>query len=91
MTAQSTAADAGSIKNAIRWGLFLAAVGTVGFRLPRLIGEFRQWRESLGAGDALSAESLHTVLKVDLVASLVVLVLGVGAFYLLKPRAKSAQ
>jgi hypothetical protein len=89
-TAQA-GADAGSVRNAIRWGLLLASIGTVGFRIPRLLGEFRQWREALGAGETLGTESWHTVLKVDLIASLVVLVLGVGAFYLLRPRAKAAQ
>jgi hypothetical protein len=84
-------ADAGSVKNAIRWGLLLAAIGTVGFRLPRLVSEFRQWREALGAGDAITTESWHTVLKVDLAASLIVLALAVAAFYLLGPRAKAAE
>lgn len=83
--------DAGSVRNAIRWGLLLAAVGTVGFRVPRLVSEFRQWREALGSGDAISTESWHTVLKVDLAASLIVLAIAAGVFYLLRPRVKAAQ
>jgi H+/Cl- antiporter ClcA len=83
--------DSGSVRNAIRWGLFLAAIGTIGFRLPRLAGEFRQWREALRIGDAMGAENWHTILKVDLVASLLVLALGFAAFYFLRPRAKAAQ
>lgn len=85
------AADAGSVRNAIRWGLVLAAVGTVGFRLPRLWSEFRQWREALGVGDAVSSQSWHTVLEVDLLASLIVLAAGVAAFYFMRPRAKAVQ
>ena len=84
-------ADAGSVRNAIRWGLLLAAVGTVGFRLPRLVSEFRQWREALGSADSSTADGWHTVLEVDLLASLLVLALGVAAFFLLRPRAKAAE
>jgi hypothetical protein len=84
-------AAAGSVRNAIRWGLLLAAVGTVGFRLPRLVGEFRQWRDALRVADAVSAENWHTILKVDLLASLLVLALGLVAFYFLRPRNKAAQ
>jgi hypothetical protein len=87
----ANAAGAGSVKNAIRWGLLLAAVGTVGFRLPRLLSEFRQWRAALGMGDAIGTESLHTVLEVDVLASLLVLAMGIAAFYFLRPRAKAAE
>ena len=88
--AAKDSADAGSVRNAIRWGLFLAAVGTVGFRLPRLFGELRQWRDALRLGEADSVESWHTILKVDLAASLVVLALGLAVFYLLRPRSRTA-
>jgi len=83
-------ANTGSVRNAIRWGLFLAAVGTIGFRLPRLFGELRQWREALRTEDALGAENWHTILKVDALASLIVLALGVAVFYFLRPRNKAA-
>ena len=86
-----TNADSGSTRNAIRWGLLLAAIGTVGFRLPRLVGEVRQWREALRFGDASGAESWHRNLMVDAVAALIVLVFGVGLFYALRQRAKAAQ
>jgi hypothetical protein len=82
-------ADAGSLRNAIRWGLLLAAVGTGGFRLPRLVNEFRAWREALGLGDSSSTEGWHTVLMVDLIGVLVVLAMGVGVFYALRPKAGS--
>jgi hypothetical protein len=83
-------ADAGSVRNAIRWGLLLASVGTAGFRLPRLVNEFRAWRDALGLTDASSAESWHTVVMVDLIGVLVVLAIGVVVFYVLRPKAKSA-
>jgi prepilin signal peptidase PulO-like enzyme (type II secretory pathway) len=83
-------ADAGSIRNAVRWGLLLASVCTAGFRLPRLVNEFRAWREALGLGDPSAAEGWHRVLTVELIGVLVVLAIGIGAFNLLRPKAKSA-
>ena len=89
MAAESNA-DAGSIRNAVRWGLLLASVCTAGFRLPRLVNEFRAWREALGLGDPSAAEGWHRVLTVELIGVLVVLAIGIGAFNLLRPKAKSA-
>jgi len=83
--------DAGSIRNAIRWGLLLAAIATATFRLPRLVNEYRAWREALGLGDPSAAEGWHRVLTVELIGVLVVLAIGVGAFYLLRPKAKAAE
>ena len=83
--------DAESIRNAIRWGLLLASVCTAGFRLPRLVNEYRAWRGALGLDDPSAAEVWHRVLTVELIGVLVVLAIGVGAFYLLRPKAKSAQ
>jgi hypothetical protein len=84
-------ADAGSIRNAIRWGLFLAAVGTAGFRLPRLVNEYRAWREALGLGDTSASEGWHRVLTVELIGVLVVLAIGITVFYVLRPKAKAAE
>jgi hypothetical protein len=84
-------ADAGSIRNAIRWGLLLAAIATATFRLPRLVNEFRTWREALGLGDTSASEGWHRVLTVELIGVLVVLAIGIGAFYLLRPKAKAAE
>jgi hypothetical protein len=83
-------ADAGSVRNAIRWGLLLAATGTAGFRLPRLVNEFRAWREALGLGDPSAAEGLRTVFEVDVISVLIVVGIAFGAFYLLRRKAKSA-
>jgi hypothetical protein len=84
-------ADAGSIRNAIRWGLLLAAVGTAGFRLPRLVNEFRAWREAPGLGDPSATQGLHAVLIVDLISVLVVVAIGVAVFYALRTKEKPAK
>lgn len=83
--------DAGSIRNAIRWGLFLAAVGTAAFRLPRLVNEFRNWREALRLGDTSASEGWQRVFTVELIGALVVLAIGIGVFYVLRPRVKVAE
>ena len=90
MTTQANA-QPGSLRNAIRWGLLLAAIGTTGFRLPRLISEFRAWREALQMGDSSGAEGWRTHLLVDGIAAAVVLVIGVGVFWAMRPRAKGAR
>ena len=82
--------DAGSIRNAIRWGLLLASVCTAGFRLPRLVNEFRNWREALGLGDTSASEGWHRVLTVELIGVSVVVAIGIAVFYVLRPKAKSA-
>jgi hypothetical protein len=89
VTAQANA-DPGSLRNAIRWGLLLAAIGTVGFRIPRLVNEFRQWRETLQIGGRSAAEGLRAFLLVDSVGALIVLAIGIALFYVLRPRAKAA-
>ena len=83
-------ADAASLRNAIRWGLLLAAVGTAGFRLPRLVNEFEAWREAPGLGPSSDVEGWHRVLLVDLMGVLLVLAIGIGVFFLLRPKAKPA-
>jgi hypothetical protein len=88
--AAESKADAGSVRNAIRWGLLLAAVGTAGFRLPRLVNEYRGWRDALTVADPSGAEGWRTVLMVDLTGVLVVLVIGVAVFLALRPKVKAA-
>lgn len=83
-------ADAGSVRNAIRWGLLLAAVGTAGFRLPRLVNEYRGWRDALTVADISGAEGWRTVLMVDMAGVMVVLAIGVGVFYALRSKVKAA-
>jgi hypothetical protein len=69
----------------------LASIATATFRSPRLVNEYRMWREALGLEDPSAAEGWHRVLTVELIGVLVVLAIGVGAFYLLRPKAKSAR
>ena len=88
--AQQPNANPDSLRNAVRWGLLLAAIGTVGFRLAGLLSAFRQWRGALQLGDASAAEGWRTHLLVGSIASLVVLAIGIGVFYAMRPRTKGA-
>jgi hypothetical protein len=88
--AEQAKTEAGSLRSAIRWGLLLAAVATVGFRLPRLVSFFRNWREARRIGDASATEGWRTFLYVDATGLLIVLAIGLTMFYLLRPRGKSA-
>ena len=83
--------NAGSIRSAIRWALFLAAIATIGFRLPRMVSYFRYWREAMRLGDSLAAEGWRTYLSAEAIGLLVVLAVGLGVFYGLRPRAKSER
>jgi hypothetical protein len=47
------------------------------------------WRVALSSGDASAAEGWHRVLTVEVIGVLVVLAIGVGAFYALRLKAKS--
>ena len=89
--AQQANENQGSIRNAIRWGFLLAAIGTIGFRLPRLVSELQQWRGALRLGQATAAEGWRAVLLVDCVGALVVLTIGIAVFYALRQRVKSTS
>jgi hypothetical protein len=82
-------ADAGSVRNAIRWGLLLAATVTVGFRLPRLAHYFQNWREALGLGDSSAAEGWRTFLFVEAISLLIVTAISLAVFLVLGKRGKS--
>jgi hypothetical protein len=82
-------ADAGSVRSAIRWGLLLGAVATFGFRLPRLVNEFRAWRGAVRLGDASAAESWRTFLVADSIGLLLVVAFGLVIFFVLRPRRES--
>jgi hypothetical protein len=88
---QQDKSDAGSIRGAIRWGLFLASIATVGFRLPRLVSYFRYWREALHIGDTSAAEGWKAYLSVEAIGLLIVLLVGLAIFYPLRPSAKSTE
>ncbi len=78
--------DAGSVRSAIRWGLLLAAVATIGFRLPRLVNEFRAWRGAVRLADSSAAEGWRTFLVADSIGLAIVLAFGVVIFFVLRPR-----
>ena len=82
-------ADAGSVRSAIRWGLLLAAVATFGFRLPRLVNEFRAWRGAVRLRDASAAESWRIFLVADSIGLLIVAAFGLVIFFVLRPRTKN--
>jgi hypothetical protein len=82
-------AGADSIRSAIRWGLVLAAVATIGFRLPRLAHEYRAWREAVGLGNALGAANWRTFFVADSIGLLIVLAFGVMIYFVLRPHGKS--
>ena len=88
MTVDSQA-GAGSVRSAVRWGLLLAAVATWGFRLPRVVHEFRAWREALGLSDRSGAASWRDFLVADVIGLLIVLAFGVVIFLVLRPRSPS--
>ena len=58
--------------------------------MPRLVNEYRGWREALTVADPSGTEGWRTVLMVDLAGVLVVLAIGVAVFYALRPKAKAA-
>jgi hypothetical protein len=81
----------GAIRNAIRWGLLLAAIGTVGFRLPQLVHDFREWREALKFGDSSTSDGWKAIFWVNSAGALIVLAIGVALFYALRPPEKAQQ
>ena len=76
----------GSTRDAVRWGLLLAAVAVSGYRLPRAFRNFEEWRAAL-AVDPSAAALYRTTFMVEAVGVAVVAAVGVGIFYLLRPRA----
>jgi hypothetical protein len=87
--ADESKADGGSIRSAVRWGLVLAAVATIGFRLPRLVQEFRAWREAVGLRDTSGATKWRIFFAADSIGLLIVLAFGVMVYFVLRPRGKS--
>jgi len=87
--ADESKADGGSIRSAIRWGLVLAAVATIGFRLPRLAQESRAWREAVRLNDSSEAAKWGTFFVADSAGLLIVLAFGVVIYFVLRPRGTS--
>ena len=74
-----------STRDAIRWGLVLAAVAVAGFRLPRTYGAFRDW-QGVRLSDPSAAGSYRLNFTANVVGIAIILVLALGVFYLLRPR-----
>ena len=74
-----------STRDAIRWGLVLAAVAVAGFRLPRTYGAFRDW-QGVRLSDPSAAELYRLNFTANVVGIAIILVLALGVFYLLRPR-----
>jgi hypothetical protein len=79
-----------SYRDAIRWGLLIAAVAVAGFRLPRAYGDFRRWRDALPI-DPSAADLYRLNFEVDVVGIAIVLCVGFGLFYLLRSPAKERR
>jgi hypothetical protein len=76
---------AGSTRDAVRWGLLLAAVAVSGYRLPAIVRNVQQWRAALPV-DPSAADVYRTNFTVNAVGIAVILAVALGAFYLLRPR-----
>ena len=76
----------GSKRDAVRWGLLLAAVAVSGYRLPATFRNFQEWRASLLV-DPSAADLYKTNFMVNAVGIVVILSVAGAAFYLLRPRA----
>jgi hypothetical protein len=79
-----------SNREAIRWGLLVAAVAVTGYRLPKVVHDFRLWRAAMPI-DPSAAELYRVELTVDLVGVAVILCVGLAVFYLLRSPAKNRQ
>jgi len=74
-----------STRDAIRWGLLLAAVAVSGFRLPRTYGAFRDWH-AVHLANPPAAELYRLTFTANAVAIAIILLVASGVFYLLRPR-----
>lgn len=72
-----------STRDAIRWGLLLAAIAVVGFRLPRVYRDYQAWHE-VRVSDPSAADLFSTNLEVSVVGIAIILLIGVGLFYVLR-------
>ncbi|PYT71687.1 MAG: hypothetical protein DMG39_12190 [Acidobacteria bacterium] len=75
-----------STRDAVRWGLLLSAAAVSGFRLPRTYGAFRDWH-AIRSTDRSAAELYRLNFTANAVGIVIILVLALGVFYLLRPRA----
>jgi ABC-type spermidine/putrescine transport system permease subunit I len=76
-----------STRDAVRWGLLLASVAVAGFRLPRVYRDLRAWHE-VRFSDPSAADLYWTSFEVSAIGIAIVLLIGVGAFYILRRQGK---
>ncbi|HEX8835571.1 MAG TPA: hypothetical protein VF748_01430 [Candidatus Acidoferrum sp.] len=74
-----------SIRDAIRWGLLLSAVGVAGFRLPSTYGALRDWRAARFS-DPSAAELHRLIFTANIVGIAIIVAAALGVFYALRPR-----
>jgi hypothetical protein len=72
-------------RDAVRWGLLLASVAVAGFRLPRAYRDLQAWRE-LRLTDSSTAGMYLTNFEVSIIGVAIILLIGVGTFFLLRRR-----
>jgi len=75
----------GSTRDAVRWGLLLAAVAVSGYRLPATFRNFQQWRAAMPV-DPSAADLYKTNFTVNAVGIVIIVVVTVGVSYLLRAR-----
>lgn len=75
----------GSRRDAVRWGLLLAAVAVSGYRLSGTIRNFQAWRAALPI-DPSAADLYKTNFSVNAVGIAIILVVAAAVFYFLRPR-----
>jgi hypothetical protein len=78
--------DRRSTRDAVRWGLLLAAVAVSGYQLPMTFRSFQAWRTALPI-DPSAADLYKANFSVNAVGIAIILVVASGVFYLLRPRA----
>ena len=76
----------GSTRDAVRWGLLLAAVAVSGYRLPGTFRNFQQWRASLLV-DPSAADLYKTNFMANAVGIAVIFTVAGAVFYFLRQRA----
>jgi hypothetical protein len=75
----------GSTRDAVRWGLLLAAVAVSGYRLPATFRSLQQWRAALPV-DPTSALLYRANFTANALGIIIIVGVAFGVFYFLRPR-----
>jgi hypothetical protein len=75
----------GSTRDAVRWGLLLAAVAVSGYRLPATFRNFQQWQAAMPV-DPSAADLYKANFTVNAVGIVIIFVVAVAVSYLLRAR-----